>query len=194
MQRRFDVEFRLGCEACEVLTKNGRVTAVMLRDGPLHTGAIVICLGASSATFLRTLDVRLPIIPVRGYSVTLPEGRAAPRVSISDTEHRIVFSSMNGFVRIAGFADFVGFDVSADEARIGKLLRVAQSIAPDAADYSAASRQPWGGFRPMTADSQPIVACTKTPGLYLNCGHGMLGWTLACATGFNIAEQIATQA
>jgi D-amino-acid dehydrogenase len=100
---------------------------------------------------------------------------------------------MNGMVRIAGFADFVGFDESADLKRTQQLLDVAARLAPEAADYSSADPHPWGGFRPMTANSQPIVGPTKTRGLYLNCGHGMLGWTLACATGFNVAEQIARQ-
>ncbi|HEX9852108.1 MAG TPA: FAD-dependent oxidoreductase [Woeseiaceae bacterium] len=97
---------------------------------------------------------------------------------------------MNGNVRIAGFADFVGFDDSADASRIESLLGIAKKIAPHAADYNAPARHEWGGYRPMTANSQPIVGPASIPGLYLNCGHGMLGWTLACATGFNLAQHL----
>jgi D-amino-acid dehydrogenase len=125
--------------------------------------------------------------------VTLPEGAHAPRVSISDAGHRVVFSTMNGKVRIAGFADFVGFDESGDAKRTQQLLEVAKRLAPEAAHYASADPHSWGGVRPMTASSQPIVGPSAVPGLYLNCGHGMLGWTLACATGFNVAGQIVGQ-
>ena len=97
---------------------------------------------------------------------------------------------MNGDIRIAGFADFVGFNESADASRIGLLLDIAREIAPQAADYSTPVRHEWGGFRPMTANSRPVVGPAAIPGLYLNCGHGMLGWTLACATGFDVAQQL----
>ncbi len=191
LQDRFGVQFRLGCEAQSLLKSNGRVSGVQLQDGVLAADAVVVCLGAWSRTFLEAMPSGQPLIPVRGYSVTLPRGRHSPKVSISDTEQRIVFSAMNADVRIAGFADFVGFDDSADASRIGLLLDIARAIAPEAADYSAKVRHEWGGFRPMTANSRPIVGPASVPGLWLNCGHGMLGWTLACATGFDIAQQLA---
>ncbi|MEQ9564005.1 MAG: D-amino acid dehydrogenase [Woeseiaceae bacterium] len=190
LKRERGVEFRLGCHVNGLQVKNERIAGVTCDGGEMPADAVVVCLGASSAGFLRKTGLRVPIVPLRGYSVTLPEGAKAPRVSISDTEHRVVFSAMNGMVRIAGFADFVGFDESGDARRTQQLLEVAKRIAPDAADYSSPDPQPWGGFRPMTANSRPIVGPTNTRGLYLNCGHGMLGWTLACATGFNVAQQI----
>ncbi len=190
LRDRFGVRFRLGCEAQSLLKKGDRVSGVQLDDAALEADAVVVCLGAWSRIFLGSLLGRQPLVPVRGYSVTLPRGRHSPKVSISDAEHRMVFSAMNGDVRIAGFADFVGFDESADASRIESLLEIAREIAPEAADYDAAERHDWGGFRPMTANSQPMVGPATIPGLYLNCGHGMLGWTLACATGFNIAQQL----
>jgi D-amino-acid dehydrogenase len=193
LRQQFGVEFRLDCEATGVRQTHGRVTAVQLRDDVIEADAVVVCLGAGSVDFMRTLNVRLPIVPVRGYSITLPAGQNAPRVSITDVARRIVFSSMNGEIRIAGFADFVGFDQSKDKERVSLLLRTAQELAPDAARYTADSTRPWGGYRPMTANSRPIVGPSAIPGVYLNCGHGMLGWTLACATGFNVAQQIAVQ-
>jgi D-amino-acid dehydrogenase len=190
LRNRFGVQFRLGCEARGLLKARGGVSGVQLEDGVLESDAVVACLGAWSRIFLGSLLGRQPLVPVRGYSVTLPRGRYSPKVSISDVEQRIVFSAMNGDVRIAGFADFVGFDDSADARRIGLLLDMAKKIAPQAADYGASVRREWGGFRPMTANSQPIVGPATIPGLWLNCGHGMLGWTLACATGFDIAQQL----
>jgi D-amino-acid dehydrogenase len=190
LRHRFGVRFRLGCEARGLLQAKGRVSGVQLDDGLLESDAVVVCLGAWSRVFLGSLLGPQPLVPVRGYSVTLPRGRHSPKVSISDVEHRIVFSAMNGDVRIAGFADFVGFDDSADASRIKLLLDIARDVAPQAADYSAPVRHEWGGFRPMTANSRPIVGPATIPGLWLNCGHGMLGWTLACATGFDIVQQL----
>jgi D-amino-acid dehydrogenase len=121
----------------------------------------------------------------------LPPGAQPPLASISDVEHRLVFTVLGGSVRIAGFADFVGFTDEADAQRIRALMDIAREIAPDAADYATTARHEWGGFRPMTANSQPIVGPGAVPGLYLNCGHGMLGWTLACASAYRIANGIA---
>jgi D-amino-acid dehydrogenase len=191
LEQRYGVRFCLSREATGLQMERGRVSGVRFADDTLDADAVIVCLGAWSNGFLGTLAARNPLLPVRGYSVTLPPGGHAPRVSITDVEHRIVFSSMNGLMRIAGFADFLGFDTSMDASRIESLLNIARSIAPEAADYEADTNQGWGGFRPMTADSQPIVGPARVPGLYLNTGHGMLGWTLACATGFNIAQMVA---
>jgi D-amino-acid dehydrogenase len=162
LQDRFGVQFRLGCEAQRLLKTNGRVSGVQLEDSVLAADAVVVCLGAWSGCFLGSMPGGQPLVPVRGYSVTLPRGRHSPKVSISDVEHRIVFSAMNGDIRIAGFADFVGFNESADASRIGLLLDIAREIAPEAADYRAPERHAWGGFRPMTANSRPVVGPAAT--------------------------------
>ena len=104
----------------------------------------------------------------------------------------MVYSRLNGLVRIAGFADFRGFDTSADARRSKQLLDLAQRYAPEAAEYDSADPKPWGGYRPMTPSGQPLVGPTKIPGLFLNTGHGMLGWTLACATSHDAAQAITT--
>jgi D-amino-acid dehydrogenase len=192
LQSRFGVDFRLGCEAHGVQIANGRISGVLVGDDSLPADAVVVCLGAWSSRFLGNGPVSQRIVPVRGYSITLPPGKHPPRLSISDVEHRIVFSSLNDTIRIAGFADFLGFDDQADAGRIELLLKVARSVAPDAADYTAIDQHGWGGFRPMTANSRPIVGPGAVRGLYLNYGHGMLGWTLACSTGFNVAQMLAT--
>ncbi len=104
----------------------------------------------------------------------------------------MVYSRMGDRIRIAGFADFVGFNTNRDNDRTRKLLDTARNFAPDIADFDAADLHEWGGFRPMTPNSQPLVGATKTKGVYLNTGHGMLGWTLACASGHDLAASMAT--
>ncbi|MDJ0747853.1 MAG: FAD-dependent oxidoreductase [Woeseiaceae bacterium] len=185
------VEFRLSSRARKLIKADGRLRAVLVDDDTLEADAFVVCMGAWSHELLRTVGINPNIFPVRGYSLTLPPGGAAPMVSVTALKHRMVYSRLNGLVRIAGFADFRGFDTSADGKRSKLLLDMARRYAPEAADYGADDPKAWGGFRPMTPNGRPHVGPTKIPGLYLNTGHGMLGWTLACATSYDAANLIA---
>ena len=112
-------------------------------------------------------------------------------VSMTALKDKLVYSRISGSIRIAGFADFLGFDTGADADRGELLLQSARQLAPRAADYDADDATVWGGFRPMTPDGRPQVGPTPVDGLYLNTGHGMLGWTLACATGYDAAHAVA---
>lgn len=182
---------RLGERVESIVTNDGAVSGVRIGGGEQPADAVVVCLGCDSGALLRPLQIPAPICPVRGYSVTLPAAAAAPSASITHLRQRIVFSRLGTDLRAAGFADFVADDVRGDATRIEALLALARRIAPHAADYDADDRHGWGGFRPMTPDSRPLVGPTRVPGLYLNTGHGMLGWTLACATGAAVAESIS---
>jgi D-amino-acid dehydrogenase len=127
---------------------------------------------------------------MRGYSITLPAGADSNSVSISDTGYKIVFSRLGDKMRIAGFADFVGYRTDRDHDRAKTLLVTARAIAPSIADYDVESTAAWGGFRPMTPDSRPLLGPSSIKGIHLNTGHGMLGWTLACASGHDVAAGI----
>jgi len=183
--------FRLGVPVKRLLQKGQRLHAVELEDEELCADAVVICSGAWSGELLRPLGIDPHIYPVRGYSVTLPPGEVAPAVSVTALGRKIVFSRINGNLRIAGFADFKGFKTDEDSNRVDALLDVARDFAPLAAVYDADEQSGWGGFRPMTPDGRPRVGPAGIDGLYLNTGHGMLGWTLACASGHDIAKSIA---
>lgn len=184
------VEFRLSSDARKLVARDGRTRAVIVDDDTLEADAFVVCMGAWSHELLRTVGIDPHIFPVRGYSLTLPPGEAAPSVSMTALKYRMVYSRLNGLVRIAGFADFRGFDTSADTERTKLLLDLARRYAPLAADYDAEDVKPWGGFRPMTPNGQPQVGPTRSKGLFVNTGHGMLGWTLACATGYDAAQAV----
>ena len=186
-----NVKFRLSSNARKLIARNGRTQAVVVDDDTLEADAFVVCMGAWSHELLRTVGINPHVFPVRGYSITLPPGEAAPSVSMTALRHRMVYSRLNGHVRIAGFADFRGFDTSADDERTRLLLDLARRYAPLAADYDAEDTKPWGGFRPMTPNGQPRVGQTRSKRLFVNTGHGMLGWTLACATAFDAAQAIA---
>ncbi len=184
------VKLRLGETATGLRRAGGGVTGVETdRDG-VDADAVVVCLGPWSGELLRPLGINPQIYPIRGYSITLPAGKAAPAVSITSVDKRVVFSLLDDRVRIAGFADFLGYRTSADARRQRTLLEIARELAPEAADYAAAQKFPWGGFRPVTPNGRPVVGATAVNGLYLNTGHGILGWTLACATAKTVAEAL----
>jgi len=184
------VDFRLSSNATRLVESQGRTRAVIVDDATLEADAFVVCMGAWSHKLLRTVGINPHVFPVRGYSITLPPGEAAPSVSMTALKHRMVYSRLNGLVRIAGFADFRGFDTSTDGRRTDFLLNLARRYAPQAADYDVEDVQPWGGFRPMTPSGQPQVGPTRSKGLFVNTGHGMLGWTLACATSYDAAQAV----
>jgi D-amino-acid dehydrogenase len=190
LQRNAGVECRLGEKVTAIRRYNNSVTGVVTGQNEYDADAVVVSLGCGSPELLRPLGIRAAIWPVRGYSVTLPLGEHPPAASISHTGHRIVFSRIGQHLRIAGFADFVDSRAFDDAERVAALMRMARETAPEAAQYDVSDLQPWGGFRPMTADSRPLTGSTPVRGLYLNTGHGMLGWTLACATGEAVAEAI----
>jgi D-amino-acid dehydrogenase len=127
---------------------------------------------------------------MRGYSVTLPAIGTSNMTSITDPGSKTVFSRLGDEVRIAGFADFIGYRTDKDEERARKLLGTARRTAPKIADFDAEHAAEWGGFRPMTPNSRPLLGPSKVAGVHLNTGHGMLGWTLACASAERVAAGI----
>ena len=184
------VELKLGERVLGIEAAGGRLGRILTdRDG-VRADAAVVCLGPWSPPLLKPLGIRAPIYPVRGYSVTLPRGAHPPAISVTNLAHRIVYTLLGDRVRIAGFADFVGYRTDLDAARQRLLLDIAERIAPEAADYGAADVAPWGGCRPVTPSSRPLVGATPIEGLYLNTGHGVLGWTLACATAHDVAAAV----
>ena len=182
-----NIEFQFNTRVHRIITEAGKLRAIETSNGTLRPDAVVVCLGAWSDRILKPLGIRANIYPVRGYSVTLPAGEKSNSVSITDLGSKMVYSRLGDQIRIAGFADFVGFRTERDEDRVRTLLDTARNFAPDIADFDVSSVNEWGGFRPMTPDSRPLVGPTPVEGLFLNTGHGMLGWTLACVSGHDVA-------
>ena len=185
-----NVEFLMDTDVRSMCHENKQVTGVHTANNTISADAVVMCAGAWSEALLAPLGLSANIYPVRGYSITLPLGDHAPSISLTDYEKKIVFSRMNKQLRIAGFADFVGFDTSNDSARIAALVDIAQQVAPHSANFDQPITTGWGGLRPMTPDGQPRIGPTAIKNLYLNTGHGMLGWTLACASGYALATAL----
>ena len=185
-----NTEYQFNTTVHHIATDGGKLRAVETNNGTLRPDAVVVCLGAWSERVLKPLGIRANIYPVRGYSVTLPAGEKSNSVSITDLGSKMVYSRLGDQIRIAGFADFVGFRTDRDEDRQRALLDTARNFAPDIANFDINSVNEWGGFRPMTPNSRPLVGPAPVEGLYLNTGHGMLGWTLACVSGHDLAALV----
>ena len=153
--------------------------------------AYVVALGSYSPLMLQPLGIRIPVYPVKGYSATMPvldPGRA-PEVSLTDDEYQIVISRLGERIRVAGTAELNGYDTALNDRRCGALVRRFESLFPGAADTSRV--QFWTGLRPATPGNVPLIGRTRFVNLYLDTGHGTLGWTHACGAGQAIADIVS---
>jgi D-amino-acid dehydrogenase len=179
--------FGFAVEALKRVGGRWRITAAT--GETLESARIVLCAGVQSRAIARKIGLALAVQPMKGYSFTAPAGADAPRVSITDTARKLVFCALGGRMRVAGLAELGNASTAIVPARAGLLRDLAQQAMPGAADYDHITSQ-WAGLRPMTPDSQPIVRWVD-PGLGLNLGHGMLGWTLAMGSAARMARAIS---
>lgn len=173
----------------------GEVHAVEV-SGPdgyrsLRARDVVVSLGCWSAPFLRRYGVRLNIYPAKGYSATIPiEGaNGAPVTSLTDDENKLVYSNLGDRLRVAGTAELSGYARDLNHTRCQAILRNAQHLFPRAGNFERATF--WAGLRPATPSNLPYIGRTRFRNLWLNTGHGTLGWTLGAGSGFRIADMIA---
>jgi D-amino-acid dehydrogenase len=159
----------------------------------LQADAYVVALGSYSPLVLKPLGVAIPVYPLKGYSITLPLGPehagAAPTVSLTDEAHKIVISRLGNRLRAAGTAELAGYDTAVSAARCAAIARRVVSLFP--ALRSVTAYESWAGLRPATPGNVPIVGRTRLANLFLNTGHGTLGWTLACGSGRALADLVS---
>lgn len=154
----------------------------------LAASNIVVCLGAQAPQFLAPMGIRVPIIAMKGYSFTAPPGKYAPSVSITDSARKIVYCRLGDAMRVAGLAELNNNDPALDPARLRHLIGQAKAAMPHAADYEAIGSG-WAGLRPMTPNSQPVILQARQR-IFLNVGHGMLGWTLAAGSAERVSALV----
>ena len=189
------VRFRFGENVTALQREGGKLTGVRLASGEsVEADLTVLALGSYSPLMLRPLGIRLPVYPAKGYSVTLalPDGVPAPTVSLTDDGHKIVISRLGQTLRVAGTAEFNGYDTSVNPVRCAALRRRIGEIFPALAAARELDR--WAGLRPATPGNVPLIgdmAGAGLAGLWLNTGHGTLGWTLACGSGRLLADLVA---
>jgi D-amino-acid dehydrogenase len=179
-----------------IVTAGDAVTGAALRDAHgsrevVNADACVVALGSYSPFLLASVGVRVPVYPVKGYSVTAPLARAdaAPTVCMTDENAKIAVTRLGNRLRSAGTAELTGYDTSLNEARCRAIIERVEELFPGAGDFAEASR--WAGLRPATPSNVPLIGRTRYRNLLLNTGHGTLGWTLACGSGKAIADLIS---
>ena len=157
----------------------------------LRGDAYVLALGSLSPLYAAPLGIQLPIYPAKGYSVTLPvkDESMAHQVSLTDDEYKLVFSRLGDRLRIAGTAELNGYDRDLNRVRCEAIVSRTEALFPGAGDTERA--QFWTGLRPATPSNVPIIGRSKLPNLYLNTGHGTLGWTHSCGSGKSIARIVS---
>ncbi|HEV7455818.1 MAG TPA: D-amino acid dehydrogenase [Roseococcus sp.] len=190
------VAIRLGLRARQIIRAEGRIRGVATDAGVIEADALVVCLGLGARELLRPLGQKVPIYPLKGYSLTLPVARddAAPRVSVTDSASKVVYARLGGYLRVAGMADLVGVDPRLHEGRLSTLIRQAREAFPEAGNWDGPLR-PWTGLRPYTPTGLPLIGRSPAaPNLYLNTGHGGLGWTLAMGSAAVLAAHLAGRA
>jgi D-amino-acid dehydrogenase len=185
------VDFRYGTNVRALVREGDRVVAVETDQGRLAADAVVVSLGAEGVLVLRKVGVDVPIYPVKGYSVTLPTNgyNGTPAMGIHDEELRVVTATYQGRLRAAGTAELVGYDHTITQSRIDTVLKAVMQVFPNGGDALRAER--WTGLRPMTPDCAPLIGPTRLTNLFLDTGHGSLGWTLACGSGRAIADIVS---
>lgn len=187
------VRFLMSHTVTALREAGGRIDHVEATDAQggyhrLRGDAYVLAMGSVSPLLAKPLGITLPIYPAKGYSVTMPvkDVRKAHQVSLTDDEYKLVFSRLGDRLRIAGTAELNGYDRDLNRVRCEAIVRRVEELFPGAGDSERA--QFWTGLRPATPSNVPIIGRSKLANLFLNTGHGTLGWTHACGSGKSIAR------
>ena len=171
----------------------GRVVAAQAGGRRLEADAFVVSLGSYSPLLLAHLGISIPVYPLKGYSITIalsPEAAArAPTVSLTDEAHKLVVSRLGDRLRCAGTAELTGYDTSVNEKRCAAILQRIEQLFPALTGAGEVTR--WAGLRPATPNNVPVIGRTRFANLFLNTGHGTLGWTLAAGSGRALADLVS---
>ena len=185
---RLGVTIKLGARVVALRTGGDRIDAVATTEGTLTADSYVLALGVGSAGVARTAGVSLPIYPAKGYSSTFPlrPGGLAPTVPGVDEQWLVGWSRLGDRLRLTSTAEFAGYDWGWTPRDFNNILRFARDVFPDAVDFDRGEYR--ACLRPMTPDGPPVLGLGRYRNLFFNCGHGHMGWTMACGTGRIVAD------
>ncbi|MDC5197250.1 D-amino acid dehydrogenase [Acinetobacter baumannii] len=181
------VNFQFNQNVEKLIVEGDQIKGVQVNGKVLTADRYVLAFGSYSRDFLKPLDLQLPVYPVKGYSLTIPivDPSLAPQSTVLDETYKIAITRFDQRIRVGGMAELSGFNLGLNEDRRATLQMVTQDLFPGG-DMAQASF--WTGLRPMTPDSTPIIGATRFKNLFLNTGHGTLGWTMACGSGKLISD------
>jgi len=188
------VRFEFGTTIDSLERSGDEIAAVRTSQGTIRADRYVVALGSYAPRLLRPLGLRLPVYPVKGYSITasIVDSERAPVSTLLDDTYKIAITRLGDRIRVGGLAELAGYSTDLPAARRDTLIRSVGSLFPAAANLEEAAL--WSGLRPMTPDSTPVVGPTPISNLYLNCGHGTLGWTMACGSAQVLSDLISGNA
>lgn len=190
LAQKLGVKFRYGVTIKALRASSSRVEGVETNDGVLTADRYVAALGSYTPHLLRPLGISAPVYPVKGYSITIPitDEAHAPVSTIMDETYKVAITRLGDRIRVGGMAEISGFSKDLPVARRLTLEKSVNDLFPGGGDLKAAKF--WSGLRPMTPDGTPIIGPTKLANLFLNTGHGTLGWTMACGSAHVLADLI----
>lgn len=191
MCRAMGVEFRFGQHVQRLESDGDSISGVWI-DGQLEKAdRYVLAMGSYTPALVKSLGIKAPVYPLKGYSLTVPivDASMAPTSTILDESYKVAITRFDNRIRVGGMAEIAGHDLSLNPRRRETLEMVTRDLYPAGGDLRQAEF--WTGLRPATPDGTPIVGATKLRNLFLNTGHGTLGWTMACGSGRLLADQIA---
>ncbi len=185
------VRFRFAESVVEIIRKRKRIEGMRTAKETLTADAYVLAAGSFSSMWGKQLGFDIPVRPAKGYSISVPmhHWEPRPRVPVVDDSLHAALVPVGGVLRVAGTAEFTGYDLSVNPKRIANLVNLFGRVYPKLAErVGDLDVQPWCGLRPLTPDGMPIVGRSPLENLYLNTGHGPLGWSMACGTGRAVAD------
>ena len=188
------VTFRWGVSIDRLVGHNGRITGVVTDHGTFAADAFVLAMGSHSPRLASPLGMNLPVYPVKGYSITaaITDEARAPVSTVMDETYKVAITRLGDRIRVGGLAEIAGFDLTLSPKRRATLEKSAGEMFPGGGDLKGASF--WCGLRPMTPDGTPLVGASTVSNLWLNTGHGTLGWTMAAGSGRLLADLMSGRA
>lgn len=188
------VTFRWGVSIQRIHAEMGRVTHVETSEGRVQADAYVLAMGSYSPLLAGPLGIKLPVYPLKGYSITVPivDAGRAPVSTVMDETFKIAITRLGDRIRVGGMAEIAGFDLSLNPKRQATLTHSVEDLFGGAGDQARAEF--WTGLRPMTPDGTPIVGRSPLANLFLNTGHGTLGWTMSCGSARLLADVMTGRA
>jgi D-amino-acid dehydrogenase len=191
LARERGVEFRLGTTIRALERRGDRIVGVVTDATAIVADAYVVALASYSPLLLAPIGLRIPVYPVKGYSITVPirDAAGAPESTVMDEMHKVAVTRLGDRIRVGGTAELAGYTLRLHEARRKTLAHVVEDLFPGGGDVARAEF--WCGLRPMTPDGTPIVGPTPIGNLFLATGHGTLGWTMAAGTARVIADVVS---
>ncbi len=190
MAEQAGVRFQYGAEIERLVLDDDRIAGVVVNGQRMVADAYVLALGSYSRALARQIGLDVPVYPLKGYSLTVPiiDANASPVSTIMDETYKVAVTRFDDRIRVGGMAEVGGFDLRLNPRRRATLEMVMRSLFPEAGNLKAATF--WTGLRPMTPDGTPIVGTTRYSNLWLNTGHGTLGWTMAAGSARLLADLV----